>query len=84
MKIVRLTVSLPVEVLRKVERLHKETGASRSALIRKAIERIFEDREKAKRRAAYIEGYRRYPDSADDMALPLSMVSEIIAKDPWE
>jgi metal-responsive CopG/Arc/MetJ family transcriptional regulator len=84
MKSAKIAISLPLELARRVERLRKETGESRSAMFRKAVERIFEEQEQAKRRAAYIEGYRKYPDSPDEMTLPISMVSEIIAKDPWE
>ena len=80
----KIAISLPVEVLRKVERLRKETGESRSALIRKAIERVFADREKAKRALAYIEGYRKYPDAVEDRPLTDAQVAEVIAKDPWE
>ena len=83
MNTAKIAISLPVEVLRKVERLRKETGESRSALIRKAIERIFEDREKARKDRAYVEGYRRMPETAEDRLLSDEMVAESLSRDPW-
>ncbi len=84
MKTAKIAISLPLELARRVERLRKETGESRSAIFRKAVERIFEEREQAKRRAAYIEGYRKMPETAEDRVVPESVVMETIAKEPWE
>ena len=44
MKSAKIAISLPLELARRIERLRKETGESRSAIFRKAVERIFEEK----------------------------------------
>ena len=84
MSTTKIAISLPVETAREVERLRKESGESRSAFILKAVERIFEERDRALRAKAYAEGYRRLPETAEDHLLSESAVAEILAKDPWD
>ena len=80
----KIAISLPLDTARMVERLRKESGESRSAFIRKALERIFEERQKARDIQAYIEGYRRMPETSEDRVVPESVVMESLAKEPWD
>lgn len=80
----KIAISLPRDTARMVERLRKESGESRSAFIRKAIERILEEKQKARDIQAYIEGYRRMPETAADRVVPESVVMESLAKEPWD
>ena len=84
MNTAKIAISLPVEVLRKVERLRKQTGESRSSVIRKAIERIFEESRRAKDIEAYIEGYRRFPDTPEEIKAAEVSASALFAAELWE
>ena len=80
----RFAISLPRDTARQVERLRKETGESRSAFIRKAIERVFEERRHAKDIQDYIEGYRKHPDTAEEIEAAETSAAALFAAEPWE
>lgn len=84
MNTTKIAISLPRDVACNVERLRKETGESRSAFILGAIRRLLDERKRAKDIAAYIEGYRRMPETAEDRVIPESVVMESLSKEPWD
>ncbi|HEY8768250.1 MAG TPA: ribbon-helix-helix protein, CopG family [Dehalococcoidia bacterium] len=69
-----VTISLPEELLRSIDRVTRRRGPSRAALILKACEDYVRSVEKLKRfkkqeREAvrrYIKGYSRFPETAPD------------------
>ena len=80
----KIAISLPNELLRKVERLRKQTGESRSAVFRRAVELVFDEQQRAARVAAYVEGYRKHPETADEVEAAEAAAMELLAEEPWE
>lgn len=80
----KIAISLPRETARQVDRLCKETGESRSAFILKAIGRIFEERQRAKDIEAYVQAYRRHPDTPEEIQAAEASASALFAAEPWE
>lgn len=80
----KITMYLPENLFRKVERNRKEKGETRSVFIRKAIELAWAVRERQADIARYVEGYQRYPETADEIAAAEAALSDLIAEEPWE
>ena len=65
-KATKIAISLPAENLKRIERIRRESGTKRSALINMAIRFWLDNREKGKMVERYEEGYRRHPESVDE------------------
>jgi len=66
-KATKIAISLPTEDLKRIERIRKESGMQRSALIDTAIRFWLDNREKEKMIEQYEEGYRHNPESIDEI-----------------
>lgn len=58
-----IQVPMDAELLDELDDLAGSRGVSRSQLIRESCERYASTEREAKLEAAYVEGYRKYPDS---------------------
>lgn len=79
----RIAISLSKALLREIEELRRETRETRSGIIRRAVERMLEEREKAQGLAAYVEGYRRQPETQDEVDAAEAAATELLAREPW-
>jgi metal-responsive CopG/Arc/MetJ family transcriptional regulator len=68
-KYAKIAISLPAPLLQRIERLRERAGASRSRLIREAVERYVVATEREERLEAMAESYRRHPETAEELAL---------------
>ena len=80
----KVAISLPAELLERVEDRRRSTGDTRSRLVGKALERYLRDEDGASLVREYVEGYRRTPESVEEVAEAESMIGEALAEDPWE
>ena len=80
----KIAISLPRATVRRIERLRRRSGQSRSALIRQAVERLFRDQEEATRILRYQEGYRKTPETPQEIAAAESAAAELLSQEPWE
>lgn len=80
----KVAISLSREVLHQIEELRKETGESRSALIQRAMKKLLKERERSVRVRSYVEGYRRQPETKEEIAAAEFSASELLAREPWE
>ena len=83
-KTVKIAISLPSELLASAERARAARGETRSEFVRQAIEaRLARDEQQAAI-DQYIEGYRRDPESEDEILIASLLATKAIAQDPWE
>lgn len=62
----RIAISLPDELYRRVERLRKRARKPRSTWIQEAVGDYTRRLDDAALEEAYLEGYRRFPDTHDE------------------
>jgi len=79
---VKMTISLPEDLVRTVERARKGTKETRSAFVRRAIEQLFAEESRKKKLAAYLDGYRRHPETPEEIA-GAEAAARILAEEPW-
>ncbi len=80
----KVAISLPSELLKKVESIRKVTGESRSSFIRRAVEAILSEWERKELIAKYEEGYRKKPETPGEIAAAEAAATELLAGEPWE
>ena len=66
-KAIKIAISLPIEDLKRIEKIRKKSGTQRSALIDTAIRFWLDNRDKQKMIEQYEDGYRRRPESAEEI-----------------
>ena len=80
----KVAISLPANLLKKVESIRKTTGESRSAFIRRAIESALAARDREALIAKYEDGYRKNPETPDEIAAAEAAAIALLAGEPWE
>ena len=80
----KVAISLSKDVLKQIEELRKETGESRSALIQRAMKKMLKEQERSVRVRSYVEGYRRQPETKEEVDAAELSASELLAREPWE
>jgi len=80
----KIAISLSGELFKKVERVRKSTGESRSAFIGRAVESALSGRERRRLVAEYEEGYRRRPETSDEVKAAEASAVKLLAGEPWE
>src|SRR5437870_2304533 len=63
----KVAISLPASLLSELERRRKATGASRSGFVAEALELYLRTDEAATRIREYVEGYRRMPETREEI-----------------
>ena len=81
-------IQVPVDrdLLEALNRVSREQAKSRSALIREACAKYIAAAEKEERIRQYVEGYRRVPETQDELDFAESSagaLAELLADDPW-
>ena len=80
-KATKIAISLPTEDLKRIERIRKESGMQRSALIDTAIRFWLDNREKEKMIEQYEEGYRRHPESMEEIKAMEELSADAFAEE---
>jgi Arc/MetJ-type ribon-helix-helix transcriptional regulator len=80
----KIAVSIPSDLLRRVERLRRSAGKRRSTAVQEALA-LWADRESRESdRRRYIEGYRRCPETEAEVRRAARAGAEALAAEPWE
>jgi metal-responsive CopG/Arc/MetJ family transcriptional regulator len=80
----KIAISLPASFLRRIEELRRQTGETRSAMVRRLIEERLRQQERGARVREYEDGYRKQPETAGEIAAAEAAASALLAEEPWE
>lgn len=80
----KVAISLDTELLARAERLRKQTGESRSALVARALRGLLHAEERERQIAQYVDGYRRVPETIRDAAVMRKLARRAVAIVPWD
>ncbi|HET6203175.1 MAG TPA: hypothetical protein VFI25_10285 [Planctomycetota bacterium] len=80
----KLVVRIPDALFREVERVRRRTRRPRSAVVAEAIRCWLARSLHAERVRRDEEGYRRYPETAEEIRAVELMASDLRAEIPWE
>lgn len=78
----KIAISLPSDLMHRVEQLRQETGETRSAFIRRMLELAFQQRERDRQIRAYVDGYQKQPEGDDEITEAESNAL-ILGQEPW-
>jgi len=79
----KVAISLPDEIFNAIEQERKESGESRSELFRRAIEMLLRRRQEEEHIKQYIRGYKRMPETKEEIAAADQAAVAILAEEPW-
>lgn len=79
----KIALSLPRQVYDRLESLRRATCDTRSGLIRRALEDLFENLRRAEKSRRYVEGYKRFPESRSEVRAA-AVAAKRLAEEPWE
>lgn len=82
-KVVKVAISLPEELLERIDRASGQAGISRSDYFRQAAVSLLDAKTNANVKR-YVQGYRERPEGADEIEEARAGASSILAIDPWE
>jgi len=82
-KSVKVAISLPREVWKKLEAIRREQGESRSALFLEAVQHWLEHRERRAQVRRYEEAYRRMPETPEEVAACEQAAASLLAAEEW-
>jgi metal-responsive CopG/Arc/MetJ family transcriptional regulator len=77
----KIAVSLPDELYRALEGARRRTGKSRSAVVQEAVREWLRRQAHGDLVREYEEGYRRSPESTDDLESALATAVGLLAAD---
>lgn len=81
----KIAVSVDAKVLRSAERIRKKTGETRSALVNRALLELTRHNDETQKIAEYVEAYRRFPESSEDIEGARSVARRAWAElPPWD
>ena len=80
----QIVVRLDDDLARQVDRLvHTGVVVSRSDAVRRALRALVDAERRRAVAAAIVEGYRRQPQTDDDLGWTDGMTRAMIAEEPW-
>ena len=80
----KISVSLPAEVLERVDRECEESGESRSELFRRALQALFEGERREAAVQKYLEGYVAEPEPEYEVGAAASLAGAAFDDEGWE
>ncbi len=83
-KTVKVAVSLPAREFQRVETLRKKRHLSRSAAISEALRCWIGESTTRAKVEAYVAGYQRQPETADERAISAKLGGAALAAEDWE
>jgi metal-responsive CopG/Arc/MetJ family transcriptional regulator len=81
---VKLVVSVPEQLLQRVERVRKELGRSRSSVVAEALAFWLGHSDDERRARLYQEGYLRDPYTREEIAAVDRAADAVLCKLPWK
>jgi metal-responsive CopG/Arc/MetJ family transcriptional regulator len=83
-RVEKVAVSVDKDLLRAAERLRRETGESRSAIVSRGLRVLLESAERERRVRDYIAAYERCPETSAEVAAQRRLAARTLASVPWE
>ena len=80
----KVAVTIPKEIYRKVEQLRRATHASRSGVVQRALVLLLRQSERDERVRAYVEGYRKNPETDHEIRAAEASAKRLLSEVPWE
>ena len=80
----RVTIRLSDDLLAAVERERRARHQTRSAFIRATVEQALRTKQEQSAVERYVAGYRRQPETADEVLAMHRIAVAVLARDPWE
>jgi metal-responsive CopG/Arc/MetJ family transcriptional regulator len=77
----KIAISLPDELYRALEGVRRRTGKSRSAVVQEAVRDWLRRQARGDLVREYEEGYRRSPESADEIEAALATAAGLLTAD---
>ncbi len=80
----KIAISLPEETLQSVEKERLASGLSRSEFFRRAVDEHLRRAKEREDVEQYIQGYLKYPETKEDIALAEATQHYAFDDDDWE
>ena len=80
----KIAISLPAEVLERVEEKCRERGQTRSQFFRQAAEDDLRREKERQDIEDYIRSYEEMPETEEDVFYSDELVDEVLKEYPWE
>ena len=80
----KIAISLPTENFKRIEKIRKELGLQRSALVLKALDFWLDNAVKQKMIKQYEEGYRKHPESIDEIKVMEELSADAFTEEGWK
>jgi metal-responsive CopG/Arc/MetJ family transcriptional regulator len=74
MPVTKIAISVPKDLLDQVESVRRRKGLTRSAVVESGLRAWLRAQRDAERVRAYVEAYRRHPESEDEVAEAAAIV----------
>jgi len=79
----QVLLQLTDDLVRRLDRVSKEKGLSRSAIVRDALERYVSRESEEEMDRRLIEGYTRFPPDGEFDAWSEQQAREMVEEEPW-
>ena len=80
----KIAISLPDTLLAAIEQLRRKTGETRSEFLRRAARSAMDRELERQWDEEYEEAYRKFPETAQEIAVAEAGIQEVFAENPWE
>ena len=84
MKVAKVAVSLPSELIAEIDRERRASHTTRSAYFRSVLERHLREASHSALTAAYVRGYTQQPDTAEEIEFAKSTAVDAIRELDWK
>ncbi len=79
----KITISLPDDLLKRVEEKRTMTGENRSVIIKRAIELLLIQEQEQQLSRAYVRAYEANPETEEEIETARTAATAILAGEPW-
>lgn len=83
MSAAKIAISLPEGLLSRIEEARQASGKSRSEFIATAVQVFFQGQDSRTESETYAEGYRRMPETGEEIKAADGLATAILATEPW-
>lgn len=80
---VKVAISLPRDLLTKVDKDRRSSGASRSEVFRRALESELQRKQQEEEIERYVQGYESHPENEREIEEALTTGLVALSEEPW-
>jgi len=82
-KAIKITISLPEEMLTYVEQERRKSNESRSEFFRRAVEALLHRRRERDKTERYVRAYQQNPETKEEIEAARHAAAAIISRESW-